>query len=77
VDTGGADSQEFRSALLAAHTLLMPLRPGSFDLWTLMKMQEISGDCPAPLGARRAAEARAGRGLIALLRLPSLSQTTV
>jgi chromosome partitioning protein len=41
VDTGGADSQEFRSALLAAHTLLMPLRPGSFDFWTLMKMQEV------------------------------------
>jgi chromosome partitioning protein len=41
VDTGGADSQEFRSALLAAHTLLMPLRPGSFDFWTLLKMQEV------------------------------------
>lgn len=41
VDTGGADSQEFRSALLAAHTLLLPLRPGSFDFWTLMKMQEV------------------------------------
>jgi len=34
VDPGGADSQEFRSALLAAHTLLMPLKPGSFDFWT-------------------------------------------
>jgi len=43
VDTGGADSQEFRSALLAAHTLLMPLRPGSFDFWTLMKMSEVIG----------------------------------
>ena len=41
VDTGGADSQEFRSALLAADTLLMPLRPGSFDFWTLMKMQDV------------------------------------
>jgi chromosome partitioning protein len=41
VDTGGADSQEFRSAMLAAHTLLMPLRPGSFDFWTLLKMQEV------------------------------------
>jgi chromosome partitioning protein len=41
LDTGGADSQEFRSAMLAAHTLLMPLRPGSFDFWTLMKMQEV------------------------------------
>ena len=41
--TGGADSQEFRSALLAADTLLMPLRPGSFDFWTLMKMSEVVG----------------------------------
>ena len=41
VDTGGADSQEFRSALLAADTLLMPLRPGSFDFWTLMKMSDV------------------------------------
>ncbi len=41
VDTGGADSQEFRSALLAAGTLLLPLRPGSFDFWTLVKMQEV------------------------------------
>jgi chromosome partitioning protein len=43
IDTGGADSQEFRSALLAVDTLLMPLRPGSFDFWTLMKMQEVVG----------------------------------
>lgn len=41
VDTGGADSQEFRSAMLAADTLLMPLRPGSFDFWTLIKMGEV------------------------------------
>jgi len=43
VDTGGADSQEFRSAMLAAHTLLMPLRPGSFDFWTLTKMANVIG----------------------------------
>jgi chromosome partitioning protein len=43
LDTGGADSQEFRSALLAADTLLLPLRPGSFDFWTLMKMEEVIG----------------------------------
>jgi chromosome partitioning protein len=41
VDTGGADSQEFRSAMLASDILLMPLRPGSFDFWTLLKMQEV------------------------------------
>jgi chromosome partitioning protein len=43
VDTGGADSQEFRSAMLAADTLLLPLRPGSFDFWTLTKMSEVIG----------------------------------
>jgi chromosome partitioning protein len=43
VDTGGADSQEFRSAMLAADTLLMPLRPGSFDFWTLTKMADVIG----------------------------------
>ena len=43
VDTGGADSREFRSAMLAADTLLMPLRPGSFDFWTLTKMSEVIG----------------------------------
>jgi chromosome partitioning protein len=41
VDTGGADSSEFRAALVAADILLMPLRPGSFDFWTLAKMNEI------------------------------------
>jgi chromosome partitioning protein len=41
VDTGGADGPEFRSALLAAETLLLPLRPGSFDFWTLVKMGDV------------------------------------
>jgi chromosome partitioning protein len=41
VDTGGADSSEFRASLVAADMLLMPLRPGSFDFWTLAKMNEI------------------------------------
>ena len=41
VDTGGADGPEFRSALLAAEMLLLPLRPGSFDFWTLVKMSDV------------------------------------
>ena len=41
VDTGGADSHEFRSALLAADTVVLPLRPGSFDFWTLQKMAGV------------------------------------
>jgi chromosome partitioning protein len=40
---GGADGTEFRSALLAADVLLLPLRPGSFDFWTLVKMDEVVG----------------------------------
>lgn len=43
IDTGGADGPEFRSALLAADVLLLPLRPGSFDFWTLTKMSEVIG----------------------------------
>jgi chromosome partitioning protein len=41
VDCGGADSPEFRSGLLAADMLLLPLRPGSFDFWTLAKLGEV------------------------------------
>jgi chromosome partitioning protein len=41
VDTGGADSQEFRSAMLGADMLLLPLKPGSFDFWTLTKMVDV------------------------------------
>ena len=41
VDCGGADSAEFRSGLLAAHTVLLPLRPGTFDYWTLAKLGEV------------------------------------
>jgi chromosome partitioning protein len=43
VDTGGADSHEFRSALLAADIVVLPLRPGSFDFWTLQKMADVIG----------------------------------
>jgi chromosome partitioning protein len=41
VDCGGADSPEFRSGLLAADTVLLPLRPGSFDFWTLAKLDSV------------------------------------
>jgi chromosome partitioning protein len=43
VDCGGADSPEFRSALIVADTVLLPLRPGSFDFWTLAKLSEVCG----------------------------------
>jgi chromosome partitioning protein len=43
VDCGGADSPEFRSGLLAADTVLLPLRPGTFDFWTLAKLADVVG----------------------------------
>jgi chromosome partitioning protein len=43
VDCGGADSSEFRSALLAADVVLLPLRPGTFDYWTLAKLADVIG----------------------------------
>jgi chromosome partitioning protein len=41
VDAGGYDSEELRAAILAADTLLIPLRPAQFDVWTLPKIIEI------------------------------------
>lgn len=41
VDTGGRDSVELRSSLLVANTVLVPLRPSQFDLWTTEKIFSI------------------------------------
>jgi len=38
VDAGGYDSEELRSALVAADRLYIPVRPAQFDLWTLPKI---------------------------------------
>jgi len=38
IDTGGRDSEELRSALLVADTLVLPAKPSQFDLWSLSKM---------------------------------------
>ena len=37
VDTGGRDSVELRSALLAADTILVPVQATQLDLWTIEK----------------------------------------
>lgn len=41
VDSGGRDSLELRSALLAADRLIIPIRPSQIDLWTLDPMSEL------------------------------------
>jgi chromosome partitioning protein len=44
VDTGGQDSTELRSSLLAADVVISPMRPSQFDVWTLDRMDKIVGE---------------------------------
>lgn len=41
VDTGGFDSQELRSAAIASHVLITPVRPSSMDTDTLPHFAEV------------------------------------
>jgi chromosome partitioning protein len=41
IDAGGRDSQELRAGLLVADTVLTPLRPSQFDLWTLVRINNL------------------------------------
>jgi chromosome partitioning protein len=41
VDAAGRDSPELRSAMVVAHTLLIPVRPSQLDLNTIPDMQKI------------------------------------
>jgi chromosome partitioning protein len=41
VDTGGFDSQELRSAAIASHLLITPVRPNSMDTDTLPHFAEV------------------------------------
>lgn len=43
VDTAGSDSKEMRSAMAAAHVLLIPLRASQPDLETMMHINETIG----------------------------------
>jgi chromosome partitioning protein len=38
IDSGGRDSEELRSAMLAAHVFYIPITPSQFDLWSLTPM---------------------------------------
>lgn len=41
IDSGGRDSKTFRSSLLAANVIIVPLPPGQYDLWSSEKTFEI------------------------------------
>lgn len=41
VDCGGFDSEELRSALLAAHHWLIPMIPSQFELWTIERLDQL------------------------------------
>jgi chromosome partitioning protein len=41
VDAGGRDSAELRSAIAACDVLVMPIKPGQFDTWSLGKMAQL------------------------------------
>lgn len=44
VDTGGQDSKEFRSAMLAADVLISPTRPSPADIETLANVSDLIED---------------------------------
>jgi chromosome partitioning protein len=44
VDTGGRDSVELRSGLLAANIVVCPVKSSDFDAWTLDRMNKLIGD---------------------------------
>lgn len=41
VDSGGFDSEEMRASLLCGTLCLVPVRPASFDVWTLPRIVEL------------------------------------
>lgn len=41
VDAGGTDSVELRQSVAVCDTLIMPMQPSQFDVWTLYKMSNI------------------------------------
>ena len=43
VDAGGRDSEELRTAMVAADKLYSPVRASQSDLWTVERMDEVAG----------------------------------
>ena len=44
IDAGGRDSVELRSALVVADKVYIPIQPSQFDIWTLVRMDELVGN---------------------------------
>jgi chromosome partitioning protein len=45
VDTGGRDTTSQRSALSVADKLILPFKPSSIDIWTLVPIKGILSEC--------------------------------
>lgn len=45
VDTGGRDTTSQRSALSIADKLILPFKPSSIDIWTLIPIKNILDEC--------------------------------
>lgn len=45
VDTGGRDTTSQRSALCIADKLILPFKPSSIDIWTLVPIKGILSEC--------------------------------
>lgn len=48
VDTGGRDTISQRSALCVADILILPFKPSSIDIWTLVPIKQILDECLSP-----------------------------
>jgi len=45
VDTGGRDTTSQRSALCVADKFILPFKPSSIDIWTLVPIKQIINEC--------------------------------
>jgi len=45
VDTGGRDTTSQRSALCVADKLILPFKPSSIDIWTIVPIKGILSEC--------------------------------
>jgi chromosome partitioning protein len=48
VDTGGRDTTSQRSALCIADKLILPFKPSSIDIWTMVPIKGILSECVNP-----------------------------
>jgi len=48
VDTGGRDTSSQRAALCVANLLILPFKPSSIDIWTMVPIKGILDECVNP-----------------------------